>query len=75
MQLEVADNGSGFDLARYRSPEERKKHFGLVSMNERASLAGGRLEIVTAPGEGTRVRAVFDLTRDSPASAPGELFA
>jgi PAS domain S-box-containing protein len=76
MQLEVADNGAGFDLERYRSPEERKKHFGLVSMSERASLAGGRLEILTSPGHGTRVRVLFDTaSRDNPASAAGELFA
>lgn len=77
MVLEVADDGDGFDLDRYRTPEERKKHFGLVSMGERASLAGGRLDIVTAPGHGTRVRAVFELAapNDNPTSAPGELFA
>lgn len=61
LELTVADNGRGFDLARYRTPEERKKHFGLVSMEERAGLAGGRLEIDTAPGRGTRLRAVFPI--------------
>jgi signal transduction histidine kinase len=59
LELTVSDNGSGFDLARYSSPEERKKHFGLISMSERASLVGGHLDIVTAPGAGTRVRATF----------------
>lgn len=76
--LQIQDNGTGFDLARYRSPEERKKHFGLVSMSERASLAGGRLEIDTAPGRGTCIRATFALSpeaRDEPVSAPGELLA
>jgi len=57
----VEDNGNGFDLERYRSVDERKKHFGLVSMTERAALAGGRLEIDTAPGRGTQVRAHFPL--------------
>ena len=53
--LEVRDNGRGFELARYQTPEERSKHFGLVSMTERAALAGGELTIDTAPGRGTRV--------------------
>lgn len=57
VQLEVRDNGSGFDLGRYSSAEERKKHFGLVSMAERAEVAGGTLEIETAPGRGTAIRA------------------
>jgi PAS domain S-box-containing protein len=78
LELVVADDGCGFDLDRYTSPEERGQHFGLVSMRERAALAGGRLEIDTAPGHGTRIRALFELapeTGDNPASAPGELFA
>jgi signal transduction histidine kinase len=61
LELAISDNGTGFDLARYRTPEERKKHFGLVSMSERASLAGGRLDIATAPGHGTRICALFEL--------------
>ncbi|MEJ8837235.1 CHASE3 domain-containing protein [Ramlibacter sp. AN1133] len=56
LALEVRDNGRGFELARYQTPEERRKHFGLVSMTERAALVGGELAITTAPGQGTRVR-------------------
>lgn len=65
LELTVTDDGRGFDLERYRSPEERRRHFGLVSMTERASLAGGRLEIATAPRAGTRIRAI------SPPAAAG----
>lgn len=61
LELTVSDNGAGFDLARYRTPEERKKHFGLISMSERASLVGGSLDIDTVPGAGTRIRATFPL--------------
>jgi len=59
--LEVRDNGRGFELARYRSPEERTQHFGLISMTERAALVGGELAIETAPGQGTCIRARFAL--------------
>ncbi|WP_168107630.1 CHASE3 domain-containing protein [Ramlibacter lithotrophicus] len=59
LELTVQDNGAGFDLARYSSPAERKKHFGLISMGERAGLVGGHLDIATAPGRGTRVRAIL----------------
>lgn len=59
LRLTVADDGDGFDIGRFRRPEERRKHVGLIAMSERASLAGGRLDIETAPGEGTRVIATF----------------
>ncbi|WP_427914941.1 CHASE3 domain-containing protein [Ramlibacter sp. MMS24-I3-19] len=59
LALEVRDDGSGFDVERYRSREERTRHFGLVSMAERAAMAGGHLEIDSAPGRGTCIRASF----------------
>ena len=61
LELTVSDNGAGFDVERYRSAEERKKHFGLMSMEERASLVGGSLDIETSPGRGTRIRASFPM--------------
>ena len=50
--LEVCDNGIGFDpLAAYPG------HLGLRSMRERAQSVDGMLEIVSAPGCGTQIRA------------------
>jgi PAS domain S-box-containing protein len=72
LELTVSDNGTGFDVARYSTPEERRKHFGLISMGERASLMGGRLEIDSVVGQGTRVRATFPLPAER-AAAPAEL--
>jgi signal transduction histidine kinase len=51
--LEVTDDGAGFDPA---DPELRSRHLGLTSMEERARRLGGRLEVLSAPGEGTMVR-------------------
>jgi signal transduction histidine kinase len=51
--LEVIDDGAGFDPA---DPELRSRHLGLTSMEERARRLGGRLEIRSAPGQGTTVR-------------------
>jgi PAS domain S-box-containing protein len=59
LELTVSDNGAGFDVERYRSAEERQKHFGLVTMEERASLVGGSVDIASSPGRGTRIRASF----------------
>lgn len=55
-RLEVADDGIGFDPTSTRgllSPAGGG--FGLTGMQERARLAGGRMEIQTAPTMGTRV--------------------
>ena len=54
--LLVADDGRGFDPRR-----EFPGHLGLQSMRERAAAVGGTLEIQSAPGEGTRLRARFPL--------------
>ena len=57
--LMVADDGRGFDPA--TSPGGGG--FGLRGMSERVGLAGGRLEIVSAPGAGTTLRATFPWPR------------
>jgi PAS domain S-box-containing protein len=57
----VRDDGAGFDPASLHTPAMRRAHFGLVSMTERASLAGGALVIESSPGRGTIVRASFPL--------------
>jgi len=57
--LEVIDQGKGF-----RSAGARRDYssFGLVSLAQRASALGGRLDIHSAPGKGTRVRLAVPLT-------------
>jgi signal transduction histidine kinase len=52
MTIEVSDDGAGFD------PEgEFPGHLGLRSMRERAARLGGALEVESAVGGGTRIRA------------------
>ena len=53
--VEVRDDGAGFD------PGARAPGVGLVGMRERVRYAGGQLEVDTAPGGGTRVRARLPL--------------
>jgi PAS domain S-box-containing protein len=50
--LELSDDGVGFDMR-----DDFPGHLGLRSMRERASRLGGTLEVETAPGRGTRIRA------------------
>jgi signal transduction histidine kinase len=53
MEAEVSDKGPGFDVGR----RPGQGHLGLAGMRERAELLGGRLEVESRPGGGTRVRA------------------
>jgi PAS domain S-box-containing protein len=50
--LEVADNGAGFDPGAVAS----SGGMGLLSMRERAEKLGGTLVVISAPGQGTRVK-------------------
>jgi len=62
LELTIRDNGNGFDLAEAHRRAISGGSIGLLSMEERAALADGRIEIRTAPGAGTMVRAMFLLT-------------
>ena len=57
LELTARDDGVGFDVERVRTG------LGLVGMAERADFAGGRLDIESAPGAGTTLRAHFSLPR------------
>jgi signal transduction histidine kinase len=57
VELEVIDEGRGFDPPPLDGPAgtEREEHIGLRGMRERVHLVGGRLQVMSRPGEGTRV--------------------
>jgi signal transduction histidine kinase len=57
LALTVRDDGTGFDPAAV----EGTGRFGLKTMAERARAAGGTLEVVSAHGTGTTVRAKIPL--------------
>jgi signal transduction histidine kinase len=61
LNLSVRDDGIGFDVASVRAQAVRGASLGLLSMEERAELAGGGLEYDSAPGRGTEVHAWFPL--------------
>ena len=54
VQIVVADNGVGFDPATVTSAGAGGGGFGLFSIRERLKLVGGRLEVESAPGQGSR---------------------
>ena len=56
VELEVSDNGIGFDMPKSPTDFAPKGHFGLLGIRERADLIGARLEVVAATGNGTKLR-------------------
>jgi signal transduction histidine kinase len=67
LHLSVRDDGCGFDVPSVRERAVRGASLGLLSMEERAALAGGGLEYDSTPGRGTEVRAWFPLKWAQPA--------
>lgn len=72
LAVTVRDDGKGFDAASMRTPAMRRAHFGLLSMAERASLAGGTLKVASAPDHGTTVSVVFSLPTIGAGANPSE---
>lgn len=66
VSLEISDDGVGF------SPAARTSGFGLAGMRERVYLVGGTLELESAEGGGTVVRAELP-TNTPPPQAGGQL--
>jgi two-component system sensor histidine kinase UhpB len=61
LHLRVRDDGIGFDVAALREKAVLGASLGLLSMEERAALAGGGLEFTSVPKLGTEVHAWFPL--------------
>ncbi|MGH9420176.1 MAG: sensor histidine kinase, partial [Thermoanaerobaculia bacterium] len=61
IELTIRDDGAGFDVDAARAGAARGSSLGLVSMEERASLAGGSIEIHSNRGVGTEIRARFPI--------------
>ena len=61
LALQVADRGRGFDARTALAGGDAATGSGLRGMRDRLELFGGRLELASAPGEGTLVSAVVPL--------------
>jgi two-component system NarL family sensor kinase len=61
LELRVSDDGRGFDLQAAFAGREAATGSGLRGMRDRLELFGGRLELASAPGQGTIVSAIVPL--------------
>ena len=66
LEMRIVDDGAGFDVEAARARAASGESFGLLGMEERALLAGGRLEIISTAGKGTTIVARFPLNNESP---------
>ncbi|MEM8530861.1 MAG: PAS domain S-box protein [Chloroflexota bacterium] len=61
LHLTIRDDGVGFDPHTAQTRAQYGNSFGLLGMRERVAIAGGKLHITSAEGEGTTVMANFPL--------------
>ena len=65
VEVVVRDDGKGFD------PQERTPGFGLLGMRERLALVRGTLNVESAPGAGTTLRATVPRRPDAGVAPAG----
>jgi PAS domain S-box-containing protein len=63
IQIEVEDDGNGFDPAEISPSVNKAGGFGLFSIQERLVSLGGHMQMTSKPGQGTRVTLMAPLKR------------
>jgi len=64
IQIDVKDNGVGFNVSALNSHLEKTFGFGLFNIRERLDHLGGHIEIVSKPGRGTWITMVAPLKHE-----------
>ena len=70
INLTIRDDGKGFDAEVERMRAMKSGSMGLISMDERAELAGGRVKVRTDLGKGTSIQATFPLNNEASVTTP-----
>ncbi len=68
LTVDVTDNGVGYNTGGVS--RSIVGHYGLLTMQQRARLAGGTCEINSHPGKGTSLRCTFPLRHHDPVHSP-----
>jgi two-component system sensor histidine kinase UhpB len=56
IRLEIEDDGRGFDVATAAEQALQSQRLGLLGIQERAELVGGKVKLDSIPGKGTRLQ-------------------
>ena len=70
LRLVVEDNGQGFELSRLESAPPDQRGFGLRQIAERAKMMGGRVDIQSQTGGGTRLTVEVPLPKSPKTNRP-----
>lgn len=73
IELQISDDGIGFDPARFSTVEKSGRGLGLASMRERAEASGGRYHLRSGNGSGTTISVSWPThcPRDRERGGPG----
>ncbi len=66
LYMTISDDGQGFDVQEAISRATRGESIGLLGMQERVQLLGGKLELFSTTGQGSIVRTHFPVTPTQP---------
>ena len=67
LSLEIIDNGTGFVLPDHLDLLTHQRHFGLISIRERAAQVSGTFALRSHPGVGTTIHVILPGCADSSA--------
>lgn len=70
MRVCIDDNGQGFDGQGMMGSENRQRSLGLLGMEERVALLGGKLDVASARGSGTHI--TFEIPLLEPRKVDGQ---
>ncbi|MDE2023263.1 MAG: PAS domain S-box protein [Gammaproteobacteria bacterium] len=65
LHFSVQDDGRGFDVDAARRRAAAGRSFGLLGMQERVRFAGGKFELQSVPGRGTRLEVSLPIAGDA----------
>jgi two-component system, chemotaxis family, CheB/CheR fusion protein len=69
-RIEISDEGIGFDPEQISATGESPNHQGIANVGHQLHLIGGRLEVESTPGQGTRMTIIAPVA--VPAQTPEE---
>lgn len=70
LSLQIMDNGVGFSLDQVSKSRSVPQGIGLISIQERTNLLRGTFEIISEPGNGTKIAVRVPLPEPNELSAP-----